>query len=68
MFRDLQVKHHWVLDTLVYDSESNLVRALEDAVIVPSLKNHDELMLEKAKELQTRYPRDYLSEAKGKEL
>lgn len=69
MFVDLQNKYDkWVLNTLVYDSVPNLVRALEDAVIVPALKKHDELTLEKAKELKTRHTSDYLSEAKAKEL
>ncbi len=59
MFKDLANKHEWILDTLKYDSIDNLVKKLENAVIKPALKKHDELMVKKAQELRTRHINDY---------
>ena len=60
MFEDLKNKHSdWVLDVLAYDSPSSLVRRLENAVIRPALKKHDELRVKKAQELQIRHLKDY---------
>ena len=59
MFNDLANKHEWILDTLVYDSIDNLVIKLENAVIKPALKKHDELMVKKAQKLRIRNIKDY---------
>jgi hypothetical protein len=59
MFRDLANKNEWILDTLVYDSIDNLVIKMENAVIKPALKKHDELMMKKAEDLRTRHINDY---------
>jgi len=60
MFKDLKVKYDWVLDPLVYDSASNLVRGLKKAVIGPALRKHDELMVRKTEQLRKRHIADYL--------
>lgn len=60
MFRDLQNKYDWVLNTLVYDSTENLLKGLNKAVIYPALQKSEELMLKKASELKTRDIHDYL--------
>ena len=36
MFASLQRKYFWVLPTIVYRSETNLIRKLERAVILPA--------------------------------
>lgn len=59
MFKDLANRHEWVLDMLVYDSLDNLVIKMENAVIKPALKKHDELMVKKAKNSKTRHINDY---------
>jgi len=61
MFRDIQNKYDWVLDTLVYDSKETLLKVVERAIIVPALEKHDELMLKKMQTLRTRDARDYLA-------
>jgi len=60
MFRDLQGKFDWVLDTLEYDSESTLVQVLDKAVIRPALDKHDELMVRKLAERQRKKAKDYI--------
>ncbi len=60
MFIDLKNKHpDWVLDLLAYDSASTLVRKLGNAVILPALKKHGELLAKKAEELRIRHVQDY---------
>jgi hypothetical protein len=51
MFKDLANKHDWIMDTLRYDSIDNLVLKLENEVVKPALKKHDELMVKKNKDL-----------------
>ena len=60
MFKDLQNKFDWVLDTLEYDSESTLVQVLDKAVIRPALEKHEELMVRKLAARQTKKVKDYL--------
>ena len=60
MFKDLQGKFDWVLDTLEYDSESTLVQVLDKAVIRPALEKHEDLMARKLVERQTKKVKDYL--------
>jgi uncharacterized protein YjbI with pentapeptide repeats len=60
MFRDLQGKFDWVLDTLEYDSESTLVQVLDKAVIRPALKKHEDLMERRVVERQMKKAKDYL--------
>ncbi len=60
MFKDIQQKFDWVLPLLEYDTESNLIKVLEKAVINPALNKHDELIARKAQGLKTRHIKDYL--------
>jgi hypothetical protein len=60
MFKDLWGKYDWVLDVLTYDSTLHLTSGLEEAVIKPALKKHDELLAKKVAELRIRHIRDYL--------
>jgi hypothetical protein len=61
MFTDLQNKYReWVLDTLCYDTPSNLASVLERAIVKPALERQAELLLIKAQSLRTRDIKDYL--------
>jgi hypothetical protein len=61
MFTDLQNRYRdWVLDTLLYDTPSNLVNVLERAIVQPALARQAELLLIKAQGLRTRHINDYL--------
>jgi hypothetical protein len=60
MFRDLQSKYSWVLDTLEYDTSANLIKGLERAVVEPALVKHKELMEKKVAEMPTRHIGEYL--------
>src|SRR5437764_4167593 len=60
MFQDLKGKFDWVLDTLVYDTPSNLIKGLEGAVVSPALEKRDELLAKKMEKLRTRHIGDYL--------
>ena len=60
MFKDLKGKFSWMLDTLRYDSETNLIKGSKKAVVEPALKKHGELTMRKAEELQTRHIGEYL--------
>src|SRR6266704_274102 len=60
MFTDLQNRYRdWVLDTLLYDTPSNLVNVLERAIVKPALERQAELLLIKAQGLRTRHIKDY---------
>src|SRR5260370_23763949 len=60
MFTDLQNRYRdWVLDTLLYDTPSNLVNVLERAIVQPALARQAELLLIKAQGLRTRHIKDY---------
>src|SRR6266700_3012158 len=55
MFTDLQNRYRdWVLDTLLYDTPSNLINLLERAIVKPALERQAELLLIKAQGLRTR--------------
>jgi hypothetical protein len=60
MFQNLSGKFDWVLDTLVYDTPSNLIKGLERAVVSPALEKRDELLAKKMEKLRTRHIGDYL--------
>ena len=61
MFHDLKKKYSdWVLDVLEYDTPSNLIKALEGAVITPALEKRDELLAKKMEKLRMRHIEDYL--------
>ena len=60
MFRDLKGKYDWVLDILVYDTPSNLIKGLERAVVTPALEMRDALLSKKMEQLRTRHIGDYL--------
>ncbi len=60
MFRDLQQKYgEWVLDVLEYDSASNLLQNLEQAVVSPALDKSNQLILKKAEAIRKRHIKDY---------
>jgi hypothetical protein len=60
MFQDLQQKYgEWVLDVLQYDSASNLLQNLEQAVVSPALDKSNQLILKKAEAIRTRHIKDY---------
>jgi hypothetical protein len=60
MFTDLQNRYRdWVLDTLLYDTPSNLINVLERAIVQPALARQAELTLIKAQSLRTRHIKDY---------
>jgi uncharacterized protein YjbI with pentapeptide repeats len=60
MFRDLQIKHDWVLDVLTYDSIEHLLAGLQDAVIIPALQKHETLVQRRAQAVGTRHIQKYL--------
>src|SRR5205085_6657819 len=60
MFQDLEGKFDWVLDILVYDTPSNLIKGLERAVVEPALEMRDKLLSKKVEQLRTRHIGDYL--------
>jgi hypothetical protein len=60
MFRDLQIKHDWVLDVLTYDTIDHLLAGLQDAVIAPALQKHEALVHQRARDVGTRHIQDYL--------
>ncbi|GAC1389720.1 MAG: hypothetical protein NVS4B11_20670 [Ktedonobacteraceae bacterium] len=47
MFQDIQKKYNWVLDMLVYDTPSNLVKGLEKAVVKPAIERRSGLLARK---------------------
>jgi hypothetical protein len=60
MFTDLQNRYrNWVLDTLLYDTPSNLVNHFERAIVKPALARQAELAIIKAQGLRTRHIKDY---------
>jgi hypothetical protein len=60
MFRDLQIKHDWVLDVLTYDSIDHLLAGLQDAVIAPALQKHEALVQRRARDVGARHIQQYL--------
>jgi uncharacterized protein YjbI with pentapeptide repeats len=60
MFKDLYGKYDWVLAPLNYETASDLVAALEKAVIEPALQKHRELTIRKAEALPARFTKDYI--------
>src|SRR5215213_602156 len=60
MFQGLQHKYgEWVLDVLEYDSVSNLLEVLDDAVVRPALVKADQLMPKKTEAIRKRHVKDY---------
>ncbi len=60
MFQDLKGKYGWVLDILVYDTLSNLIKGFERAVVTPAIEMRDELLSKKVEQLRTRHIGDFL--------
>jgi uncharacterized protein YjbI with pentapeptide repeats len=61
MFQGLQHKsREWVLDVLKYDSATNLLRVLEEAVVRPALEKSNQLIHKKTEAIRTRHIKDYL--------
>jgi len=60
MFQGLQHKYgEWVLDVLEYDSASNLLEVLDEAVVRPALVKADQLILKKTEAIRKRHVKDY---------
>jgi hypothetical protein len=52
MFKDLLIRHKkWVLAPLRYDSLDGLIRVLDEAIINPALKLHNDILAEKAADI-----------------
>lgn len=62
MFADLK-KYHWVLDVLLYDNVENLLKVSREAIIVPALEKHKQLLLDKTEQVATRHVREFLGSA-----
>ena len=60
MFRDLWIKHHWVMSPLSYQTTEELLSVLEPAVISPAMAMIEELDALRAQRLPTRAASDYL--------
>jgi hypothetical protein len=60
MIVDLQRKFNWVLEVLEYDSIDHLLAGLQDAVIVPALQKHRELVQRRTQNMGTRHIQQYL--------
>jgi uncharacterized protein YjbI with pentapeptide repeats len=64
MMVDLQKKYNWVLNTVSYDSQETLMKALKPLIIDPAMKKRQELRIIKAQEPEIISAKDFL--AKGK--
>lgn len=60
MFKDLWLKHPWVLDPLTYTSTDELLAVLDVAIIEPALRKQAELLAARAEQLRVRRAADYL--------
>lgn len=60
MFTGLKTKYDWVLDMLVYDSGENLIKGFKEAVLIPAVKKHQELIAKKTSGLTFRNINDYI--------
>jgi uncharacterized protein YjbI with pentapeptide repeats len=60
MFVDLQQKYSWILPILKYDTKESLLAGIDEAIIKPALKKHDELISRKAEALKSVHIKDYL--------
>ncbi len=64
MMVDLQKKFNWVLNTVSYDSEETLIKALKPLIIDPAMKKRQELRIIKAQEPEIISAKDYLDKGK----
>jgi len=53
MFADLQNKYGWVLDVRTYDTEADLMRYFEEAIVKPALDKHDQLLANKMESMRS---------------
>jgi uncharacterized protein YjbI with pentapeptide repeats len=53
MFADLQNKYGWVLDVRTYDTQANLIRYFEEAIVKPALDKHDQLLANKMENMRS---------------
>jgi hypothetical protein len=60
MMVDLQKKYNWVLNTVSYDSEATLMKALKPLIIDPAMKKRQELRIIKAHEPEIISAKDFL--------
>jgi hypothetical protein len=61
MFIDLQNTYDWVLETVIYDTKSNLLKALDTVMIQSALNMHDRLIARRAKRLKSVHIKDILN-------
>ncbi len=61
MMADLQKKYNWVLNTVSYDSQETLMKALKPLIIDPAMKKRQELRLIKAQEPEIISAKDFLA-------
>jgi uncharacterized protein YjbI with pentapeptide repeats len=54
MFKDLQKKYAWVLDVRAYENKEQLIEHLDEGIIKPALKKHNELIERKNEALKIR--------------
>ncbi len=64
MMVDLQKKFNWVLNTVSYDTEETLIKALKPLIIDPAMKKRQELRIIKAQEPEIISAKDYLDKGK----
>jgi uncharacterized protein YjbI with pentapeptide repeats len=53
MFADLQNKYGWVLDVRTYDTQAQLIRCFEEAIVKPALDKHDQLLANKMENMRS---------------
>jgi hypothetical protein len=58
---DLQQKYNWVLNTVSYDPQETLMKALKPLIIEPAMKKRQELRIIKAQEPEIISAKDFLA-------
>jgi hypothetical protein len=61
MMVDLQQKYNWVLNTVSYDPQETLMKALKPLIIEPAMKKRQELRIIKAQEPEIISAKDFLA-------
>ncbi len=54
MFANLHNKYPWVLDVRAYEDEAQLLAYLDEGIVKPALRKHNELLVQKNKALEIR--------------
>lgn len=61
MFKNLQTKYDWVLETLTYASLDSLLNTFDKAILEEAIQVHNRIMQRKAEQVRTRSTEDYLN-------